>query len=62
MDMINLNLDLQKFIKNVLIVGLGGIGVSVAEKLNSFGAIVSSAETGLNHVILLLKIIMIFMN
>ena len=33
--------------KNVLIVGLGGIGVSVAEKLNSFGAIVSSAETGL---------------
>ena len=33
--------------KNVLVAGLGGIGVSVAEKLNSFGAIVSSAETGL---------------
>lgn len=33
--------------KSVLVAGLGGIGVSVAEKLNSFGAIVSSAETGL---------------
>jgi phosphoglycerate dehydrogenase-like enzyme len=33
--------------KKVLVTGLGGIGVSVAEKLNSFGAIVSAAETGL---------------
>ena len=33
--------------KNILITGLGGIGVSVAEKLNAFGASVSSADTGL---------------
>ncbi len=33
--------------KDVLITGLGGIGVSVAEKLNAFGANVSAAESGL---------------
>ncbi len=33
--------------KDILITGLGGIGVSVAEKLNAFGANVSTAESGL---------------
>jgi len=33
--------------KEVLVTGLGGIGISVAEKLNAFGANVSSANTGL---------------
>lgn len=30
--------------KNILITGLGGIGISIAKKLNTFGAIVSSAS------------------
>jgi phosphoglycerate dehydrogenase-like enzyme len=33
--------------KNVLVVGLGGIGVCVAEKINSFGAIVSCVDNSL---------------
>ena len=30
--------------KNILITGLGGIGISIAKKLNAFGAIVNSAS------------------
>lgn len=33
--------------KNILIVGLGGIGTCVAEKLNSFGAVISSVENSI---------------
>ena len=45
----------ELFKKNILVVGLGGIGISIAEKLNSFGSNIFGVDSNLKPYLSFLK-------